>query len=138
MATGTGKTVVMAMVIAWQVLNKAAYPQDRRFSRTVLVVAPGLTVRSRLAVLDPSHPDNYYRQFRIVPSALLDTLRRGRVVIRNWHALNWESAEQVARRRSYLREWVNAVNAHGGFGRWSCAVSANPGEIHDILAARTP
>ena len=100
MATGTGKTVVMAMVIAWQVLNKAAYPQDRRFSRTVLVVAPGLTVRSRLAVLDPSHPDNYYRQFRIVPSALLDTLRRGRVVIRNWHALNWESAEQVARRRS--------------------------------------
>ena len=100
MATGTGKTVVMAMVIAWQVLNKAAYPQDRRFSRTVLVVAPGLTVRSRLAVLNPAHPDNYYRQFRIVPSALLDKLRRGRIVVRNWHALNYESAEQVARRRS--------------------------------------
>ena len=100
MATGTGKTVVMAMVIAWQVLNKAAYPQDGRFSRTVLVVAPGLTVRSRLAVLDPAHPDNYYRQFRIVPSALLDNLRRGRIVVRNWHALNWDTAEQVARRRS--------------------------------------
>ncbi len=100
MATGAGKTVVMAMVIAWQVLNKAAYPQDGRFSRTVLVVAPGLTVRSRLAVLDPAHPDNYYRQFRIVPSALLDKLRRGRIVVRNWHALNWDNAEQVARRRS--------------------------------------
>ena len=100
MATGTGKTVVMAMVIAWQVLNKAAYPQDRRFSRTVLVVAPGLTVKSRLAVLEPPHPDNYYRQFRIVPSALLDKLRRGRVVVRNWHALNWETAAQVSRRRS--------------------------------------
>ena len=100
MATGTGKTVVMAMVIAWQVLSKAAWPQDRRFSRTVLVVAPGLTVKSRLAVLDPSHPDSYYRQFRIVPSALLDKLRRGRVVVRNWHALNWETDAQVARRRS--------------------------------------
>ena len=100
MATGTGKTVVMAMVIAWQVLNKAAYPQDRRFSRNVLVVAPGLTVKSRLAVLDPPHPDNYYRQFRIVPSALLDKLRLGRVVVRNWHALNWETEAQVARRRS--------------------------------------
>ena len=54
MATGSGKTVVMAMVIAWHVLNKVAYPQDPRFSKNVLVVAPGLTVRSRLAVLEPA------------------------------------------------------------------------------------
>ena len=100
MATGTGKTVVMAMVIAWQVLNKAAYPRDRRFSRNVLVVAPGLTVKSRLAVLDPSQPGNYYRQFRIVPSALLDKLRRGRIVVHNWHALGYETSLQVSKRRS--------------------------------------
>ena len=53
MATGSGKTIVMAMVIAWQVLNKVAYPQDTRFSKNVLVVAPGLTVKSRLQVLEP-------------------------------------------------------------------------------------
>ena len=100
MATGTGKTVVMAMVIAWQVLNKAVYPRDRRFSRNVLVVAPGLTVKSRLSVLDPAQPDNYYRQFRIVPTALLDKLRRGRVVVHNWHALNYETSLQPSKRRS--------------------------------------
>lgn len=100
MATGSGKTVVMAMVIAWQVLNKTAYPRDARFSRDVLVVAPGLTVRRRLAVLEPSNPANYYREFNIVPSALQDKLRRGRVEVRNWHVLNWESNEQIARKRS--------------------------------------
>ena len=77
MATGSGKTVVMAMVIAWHILNKATYPQDARFSKNVLVVAPGLTVKSRLAVLEPSHPANYYEAFSIVPGALLDTLRAG-------------------------------------------------------------
>jgi type III restriction enzyme len=40
------------VLIAWQVLNKVAYSQDARFSKAVLVVAPGLTVKSRLAVLD--------------------------------------------------------------------------------------
>ena len=100
MATGSGKTVVMAMLIAWQVLNKTAYPRDTRFSRDVLVIAPGLTVKRRLAVLEPSNPANYYREFNIVPSALQDKLRRGRVEVRNWHALNWETDEQLARRRS--------------------------------------
>ena len=67
MATGTGKTIVMAMVIAWHILNKVTFPQDTRFSKNVLVVAPGLTVRNRLAVLGPSHPENYYKTFRVVP-----------------------------------------------------------------------
>ena len=97
MATGSGKTVVMAMLIAWQVLNKVAYRQDTRFSKNVLVIAPGLTVRSRLAVLEPSHPENYYEAFRVVPSHSLDRLRQGKVVIRNWHVLNWETDEQIAR-----------------------------------------
>lgn len=76
MATGTGKTVVMAMLLAWQILNKAAFPLDSRFSRHTLVVAPGLTIRSRLKVLDPSDPGNYYQASRIVPSSLLDKLRQ--------------------------------------------------------------
>ena len=53
MATGSGKTVVMAMLIAWQVINKVTYPQDTRFSKYVFVVAPGLTVKSRQQVLLP-------------------------------------------------------------------------------------
>ena len=99
MATGSGKTVVMAMIIAWHVLNKVANPRDVRFAKNVLVVAPGLTVRSRLAVLKPSDPDNYYEEFRVVPPALRDKLRRGKVVIRNWHALNWETEERIAKKR---------------------------------------
>lgn len=100
MATGAGKTVVMAMVGAWQILNKVTYPRDRRFSKNILVVAPGLTVKNRLAVLDPkSEEENYYESFRIVPSPMLDKLRQGTVVIRNWHALNWESEEKIAQKR---------------------------------------
>ncbi len=100
MATGSGKTIVMAMVIAWHLLNKVTYPQDTRFSKNVLVIAPGLTVRSRLAVLEPSHPANYYSAFNIVPSTLLDKLRQGKVLIRNWHALNWVTEEKIKKRRS--------------------------------------
>ena len=99
MATGAGKTVVMAMLAAWHVCNKAAYPNDARWSRHVLVIAPGLTVRSRLGVLDPQHPDNYYEEFRIVPVAHRDKLRQGRVEVRNWHVLQTDDAERAARRR---------------------------------------
>jgi type III restriction enzyme len=98
MATGSGKTLVMA--ITWHILNKVAYPQDTRFSKNVLVVAPGLTVKKRLAVLEISSPGNYYEFFRIVPSALLDKLRQGRVMVRNWHVLHWDTAEQLAKKRS--------------------------------------
>ena len=100
MATGSGKTIVMAMVIAWQVLNKVANPQDARFSKNVLIIAPGLTVKKRLEVLYPAAEGNYYEAFDIVPSALLDKLRQGRVLVRNWHALAWESEEQLKRRKS--------------------------------------
>jgi type III restriction enzyme len=68
--------------------------------KNILVIAPGLTVKSRLAVLEPTHLDNYYDAFRIVPSPLLDKLRQGKVIIRNWHALNWETDEKIAKKRS--------------------------------------
>ncbi len=112
MATGTGKTVVMAMVIAWHILNKVANPQDRRFSKNVLVVAPGLTVRSRLAVLEPAHPENYYEAFRIVPPPMLDKLRQGRVIVRNWHVLNWETDEQIAKKRSVDKRGARSDEAY--------------------------
>ncbi|MBP7573397.1 MAG: DEAD/DEAH box helicase family protein, partial [Rhodoferax sp.] len=112
MATGSGKTIVMAMVIAWQVLNKAANPKDPRFSKNVLVIAPGLTVKNRLAVLEPAGAGNYFETFNIVPSALMDSLRQGKVLIRNWHALAWESAEQIQKRRSVDKRGVKSDEAY--------------------------
>lgn len=100
MATGSGKTIVMAMVIAWQVLNKAASAQDSRFSKNVLIVAPGLTVRKRLEVLKPEGPENYFDLFKVVPDSLMGALRsHGRVRVINWHKLSWESEERVAKKK---------------------------------------
>lgn len=95
MATGSGKTVVMAMILAWNFLNKVAYPQDTRFSRNALVIAPGLTVKKRLQVLQPSNPGNYFEAFDIVPMPLRDKLRQGKVLIHNWHSLSWDTQEKI-------------------------------------------
>ena len=112
MATGSGKTIVMAMVIAWHILNKVTYPQDARFSKNVLVIAPGLTVKSRLAVLEPHNPANYYEAFRIVPEALMEKLRQGKVIVRNWHALNWETEEKIKKRRSVDKRGAKSNEAY--------------------------
>jgi type III restriction enzyme len=77
MATGSGKTILMAMLIAWQVLNKVTYPQDKRFSKNILLIAPGLTVKSRLQVLVPGTAGNYYTEFQVIPPGLEDKLRQG-------------------------------------------------------------
>ncbi|MBI6545745.1 MAG: DEAD/DEAH box helicase family protein [Cyanobacteria bacterium NC_groundwater_1444_Ag_S-0.65um_54_12] len=100
MATGTGKTVVMAMLIAWQILNKLAYGQDKRFSKSILVVAPGLTVKNRLQSLRLAQKDNYYERFDIVPPDLRSQLHQGRVMIHNWQALSWDGERQFIRRNS--------------------------------------
>jgi type III restriction enzyme len=86
MATGSGKTVVMAMIIAWQTLNKLARPQDNRFSDAFLVVTPGITIRDRLRVLLPSDPQNYYVALDLVPPDLKDELGKAKVLITNFHA----------------------------------------------------
>src|SRR2546427_1347345 len=86
MATGSGKTVVMGMLIAWQALNKFANPQDARFSDAFLVVCPGITIRDRLRVLLPNDPENYYRQRDVLPPELLEKLERAKIVITNYHA----------------------------------------------------
>jgi len=87
MATGSGKTVVMAMMIAWQALNKIASPTDIRFSKNILVIAPGLTVRDRLRVLKPEREDNFYQKFSIVPSSMWQELLQAKIVVENWHTL---------------------------------------------------
>ncbi len=112
MATGSGKTIVMAMVIAWHILNKVTYPQDTRFAKNILVIAPGLTVKSRLAVLEPTASENYYDAFRIVPHSLFEKLRQGRVLVRNWHTLNWETDEKIARKRSVDKRGTRSDEAY--------------------------
>jgi len=87
MATGSGKTVVMAMLIAWHTLNKLANPQDARFSTSFLVVSPGLTIRDRLRVLLPSDPGNYYRVWDIAPPHEMQQVIQAKVVVTNFHAL---------------------------------------------------
>lgn len=112
MATGSGKTIVMSMLIAWQVLNKVTYPQLAQFSKNVLVVAPGLTVKSRLAVIIPDRDGNYYDLFNIVPPALHDKLRQGKVRVLNWHKLDWETEEQIAKKKSVDKRGAKSDEAY--------------------------
>lgn len=86
LATGAGKTTVMAMLISWQTINAVRRPQSARFSRGFLVVAPGLTIRDRLRVLQPNDPDSYYASRELVPADLLRDLERAKIVITNYHA----------------------------------------------------
>lgn len=88
MATGAGKTTVMAMIITWQVLNALTYPKrNKDFSRAVFIVAPGLTVKSRLQVLMPSE-GSYYDEFNLCPSeSMRQKLNQAEVLIENWHTL---------------------------------------------------
>jgi type III restriction enzyme len=88
MATGAGKTTVMAMIITWQVLNALTYPKrNKDFSRAVFIVAPGLTVKGRLQVLLPSE-GSYYDEFNLCPSeSMRQKLNQAEVLIENWHTL---------------------------------------------------
>lgn len=86
LATGAGKTTVMAMIIAWQTVNAYYHPQSRRFTNGFLVCTPGITIRDRLRVLRPSDPDAYYKERQLVPEDFLQVLARAKVVITNYHA----------------------------------------------------
>jgi len=86
MATGSGKTVVMAMLIAWQVLNKLANPQDVRFTDAFLIVTPGITIKDRLRVLYPNDPQNYYQQRDVISLSQMADLGRAKIIITNFHA----------------------------------------------------
>jgi len=87
LATGTGKTVVMSMLITWSVLNKIASPKDPRYSKNILIVTPGITVKDRLSVLIPSKDDNFYKEFRIVDEEMWKQLLQSKIIITNWHNL---------------------------------------------------
>ena len=104
LATGAGKTTVMAMLIAWQTVNAVRHPGSKQFTRGFLVCAPGLTIKDRLRVLQPHDPDSYYRDRELVPSDMLDDLGRAKIVITNYHAFKRrERIELSAGGRSLLQ-----------------------------------
>lgn len=86
LATGAGKTTVMAMLIAWQTINAVRRPASKQFTRGFLICAPGLTIKDRLRVLQPNDPDSYYKERELVPSDLLEDMGRAKIVITNYHA----------------------------------------------------
>lgn len=105
MATGTGKTVVMAMLITWHTLNKIANPRDTRYSDAFILIAPGITIRDRLRVLLPTDPSNYYRQRDLVPVDLQEQLCQSKIVIVNYHTfLTRETIEASRISKSILQK----------------------------------
>ncbi|MEI7940320.1 MAG: DEAD/DEAH box helicase family protein [Verrucomicrobiota bacterium] len=104
LATGAGKTTVMAMLIAWQTINAVRRSSSKNFSRGFLVVSPGLTIKDRLRVLQPHDPDSYYKDRELVPGDLLDDLQKAKIVITNYHAFKLrERIELSAGGRSLLQ-----------------------------------
>jgi type III restriction enzyme len=95
MATGTGKTVVMAMIVAWQTINKVMTPNDARFAKRFLVVTPGITIRDRLGVLHPERDDNYYAERDLVPADLWDALLQAQIEIINYHVFLPRDAKEI-------------------------------------------
>ena len=91
MATGSGKTIVMAMIVTWSFCNRGRVPGNDRFPNAALIVCPNLTIKERLQVLRPEQEANYYEEFDIVPSSLMSELRKGAVLVTNWHAFAPES-----------------------------------------------
>ena len=97
LATGAGKTTVMAMLIAWQTINAVRRPNSRNFTRGFLVVTPGLTIRDRLRVLQPNDPDSYYQSRELVPGDMLRDLDRAKIVITNFHAFKLRETMEVSK-----------------------------------------
>lgn len=86
LATGAGKTTVMAMIIAWQTVNSIRRPTSQKFTRGFLIVTPGITIKDRLRVLLPNDPDSYYSTRELIPSDMIDDLQRAKIVITNYHS----------------------------------------------------
>jgi type III restriction enzyme len=86
LATGAGKTTVMALIIAWQTINAVRRPQSSRFTRGFVIITPGITIKERLRVLQPHDPESYYQSRELVPSDLLAEIHKAKIVITNYHA----------------------------------------------------
>ncbi len=106
LATGAGKTTVMAMLIAWQTINAVRHPNSKQFSRGFLIIAPGITIRDRLRVLLPNDPDSYYKSRELVPGDMLADIDRAKIVITNYHAFKLRERIDVSKgTRAAIEGW---------------------------------
>ncbi len=106
LATGAGKTTVMAMLMAWQTVNAVRRPGSKHFSRGFLIVAPGITIRDRLRVLLPNDPESYYRRREITPSDMLADIDRAKIIITNYHAFKFRERLDIAKgTRTAIEGW---------------------------------
>ena len=96
LATGAGKTTVMAMLIAWQTINAVRRPSSHNFTRGFLIVTPGITIRDRLRVLQPNDPDSYYTTRDLVPNDLVEVVQRAKIVITNYHAFKLRERLEIS------------------------------------------
>lgn len=124
MATGTGKTVVMAMLIAWQTINKVMTPRDARFAKRFLVVTPGITIRDRLGVLHPEREESYYRERDLIPADLWEALLQAQVHIVNYHAFLPKDAKEIQGVATNTRKLLR-----GGKPEVADAFRETPGQV---------
>ena len=111
LATGAGKTTVMAMLIAWQTINAVRRPNSNKYTRGFLIVAPGLTIRDRLRVLQPNDPDSYYESRELVPTDMTDDVKRAKIVITNYHGFKLRDRMELSKGgRSLLQGRGEALN----------------------------
>jgi type III restriction enzyme len=97
LATGSGKTTVMAMLIAWQTINAVRHPKSNKFSKGFLIVAPGITIRDRLRVLRPNDPDSYFKSKELVPNEFLSELSKAKIVITNYHTFKLRERIEISK-----------------------------------------
>ena len=121
LATGAGKTTVMAMIIAWQTINAVRSSSSRKFTNAFIVVSPGLTIRDRLRVLRPSDPDEYYLHREIIPQEFAHDIKKAKIVITNYHAFKPRELLEVAKGTRALLE--------GRHARDEFVTTESPGQV---------
>lgn len=97
LATGAGKTTIMAMLIAWQTVNAVRHPNSKAFTSGFLIVTPGITIKDRLRVLRPNDPDNYYKTRQLVPMEMYEDLNKAKIVITNYHAFKRREVFEISK-----------------------------------------
>jgi type III restriction enzyme len=124
LATGAGKTTVMAMLIAWQTVNTVRHSGSHKFSRAFLVITPGITIKDRLRVLQPNDPNSYYRERELVPSDMLGDIERAKIVITNYHAFRRRERMEVSKTGRALLQGhgpeLHTVETEGEMLRRAC------------------
>ncbi len=85
------------MLIAWKTINAVRRPNNKKFTRGFLIVAPGLTIRDRLRVLQPNDPDSYYQSRALIPSHMLQQLEPAKQVITNFHAFKLRERMEISK-----------------------------------------